>query len=979
MYSEKFAREFDKLNSEQKQAVETIEGPVMVIAGPGTGKTQVVALRIAQILFKTQVSSRNILALTFTEAGVTALQERLVDIIGPDAYQVTVATFHSFCNEVISTFPYAFELPATTSNLDELETRQIVDKIIQTLPGLNLIRPARVPNRHIEAIISAIKTLKQEAVSPDQLQKLAPSTLPAKSDKTTKTAEATAKRQAEILEELALVFRAYQSHLTEHQLYDYDDMILFVYQSLSTKPEIKQYLQERYQYILVDEYQDTNNAQNVLVEALADFFTTPNLFVVGDDKQAIYRFQGASVANMLHFAKYYPDIKIISLKKNYRNPKLVIDCASKLIANNQQQLSSYLKIETDLQADSILVSQPKLMLYPSRQAEYAGIVESCRQRLRDGQDPGQIAVLLRTNSEVRDWRSVAETLGLAVAGAQSADLLAEPIIRGLLNILRAVNEPTNSYRVLAALPYLEQEVTAIEIAEALKNRRPNRPLLDGLISQRRLPAVSQAASRLRQLIVRQKSLNLIELMLMIVSQCSLTMDRRDNRGLDRLEIIHAFLDRAKHLLARQPGIGVKGLVEYWQLLQDYRLAIPVRRATPESLGVKVMTVHGAKGLEFETVIMANVGADSWRERANRSIIKLPSQIAEVKNWRENQQEDERRLFYVGMTRAKKELVLTMSETCDDGRATLPSQFITEIDDCLKSVVVVMTNQATKELLANLLQPVSATILTERQNNYIKEKINQSPFSYTHYRAYQTCPRQYLLRNILKLPSPPSYNLQYGSAVHKALELYFKQYSQTKVKPSRDQLIEGFRAAISQDLTGLELERTLKKGSDSLANYFEKKSADWLRPVGVEYSFYSHHVLLNDLWLTGKFDRIDPIDPAARFVRVIDYKTGSKPKTRGQIEGTTKDSDGETKRQLVFYALLAKHDRIFPFLVRELAIASVDDAGKFTDEIFTVNAEEIIVLEKDILATHQEIIARTDWPHTRSQFDHGCELCLAFPD
>jgi DNA helicase-2/ATP-dependent DNA helicase PcrA len=974
MPNAKFAREFAKLNPEQKETVETIEGPVMVLAGPGTGKTQVVAMRIGQILSKSHANARNILALTFTEAGVMALRARLIDIIGPDAYQVTISTFHGFANEVIGIFPYAFELPATTSNLDELETHQIIDKIVRALPGLDLLRPARVPNHHVGAIISAIKTLKQEAVTPENLLKLAKIN-PSKS--TTKAAIETAARQEGVLRELVLVYQEYQAHLLKNQLYDYEDMILFVNKSLTSSPEIKQYLQERYQYILVDEYQDTNNAQNALVESLADFFDKPNLFVVGDDKQAIYRFQGASVANMLHFSKKYPDIKVISLKTNYRNPLPVIDCAAKLISYNQQQLSTYLDINTDLHAASKITSPPLLVTFATRQTQYSGIVEHCHKRLHEGHDANQIAILFRSNREVQEFRSIAQTLGLSTAGAQSADLLEEPIIRALLNILRAINEPTNSYRILAALPCLERQVTAIEISEALKGRKTNHPLLDELTSQRRLPDVSRAASTLRELIISQKSSSLLELLLKIVSKCCQTAEGDGNRALDRLEIIHAFLDKSKQLIARQPTLGVKGLVEYFQLLQDYRISIPVRRAAPESKGVSVSTVHGAKGLEFETVIMANVGADSWHVRSSRSVIKLPGKIADIKNWKEDQLEDERRLFYVGLTRAKKELILTQSKTRDDGIESLPSQFVVEVDQLLKKEEVVSSPEKASSLLSSLLLPVASTLLTKSQDDFVKERITNSPFSYTHYRSYLTCPRRYLLRNVLKLPEPPSFALQYGSAVHKAFELYFKQYGQTKVKPGKDRLIKGFCDAIQRELTGAELEQTLKKGSDLLSSYYDQKAESWLMPVGVEYSFYTHHVELENIWLTGKFDRIDPIDPIARTVRVVDYKTGSKPKTRGQIEGTTKDSDGEIKQQLTFYALLAARDRMFPFNVRELVISSVDDGGKFTDEVFTVNAEDIALLEKSIVATYHEIQARKDFPHLGESYEHGCELCALF--
>ena len=976
MKNTNFARQFAKLNPEQKEAVEAIEGPVMVLAGPGTGKTQVVAMRIGQILSKTQASPRNILALTFTEAGVTALRQRLIDLIGADAYQVTVATFHSFANEVILTFPYAFELPDTNSNLDELETYQIVDKIVRSLPNLDLLRPARAPNHHVGAIISAIKTLKQEAVSPSQLSRLAKSPLPTE-DKTTASVVETVERHRQVLQELVLVYRAYQQHLSDHQLYDYEDMILWVYRSLSTKPEIKQYLQERYQYILVDEYQDTNNAQNAFVERLADFFDKPNLFVVGDDKQAIYRFQGASVVNMLHFAKKYPDIKTIALKINYRNPKPVIDSATKLIANNHQQLSNYLSISTELTSASTVINPPRLITFNSNVAQLAGIVEMSQKRIEDGLNPSEVAILFRSNKEVQEFCSFASRLGLAVAGSVSINILFEPIVQALINILRAIDDPTNSYSVLAALPYLDKDVSAIEISKALGDQHSRHLLFDGLRIQRRSQSVSRAASALRELIINQKEINLPELLLAVIDQCCLTTNRKNTLSLDALEIIHAFLDKARLLNSRNPNLSVGNLVEYFQLLRDYKISLPVKRALPEENGVKVMTVHAAKGLEFATVIMANVGADSWKVRANRSIIKLPSAIADVKNWREDQLEDERRLFYVGMTRAKTELVLSLSRVRENGLETIPSIFITEIDSSLKKEEVIQTPPATKSLLTKLLQPVSSTLLTSQQNKYIKEKILNSPFSYTHYRAYLTCPRQYLLRNILKMPEPASFSLKYGATIHKALELYFKKFGQLKVRPSKDQLITNFVDVIKRELTGLELTQTLKKGTELLADYYDRKSESWTLPAGVEYNFYNHHVQLDNIWLTGKYDRIDLIDPLARTVRVVDYKTGSKPKTRGQIEGTTKDSDGEIKQQLVFYALLAKHDRLFPFLVKELVISWVDDNGKFTDEVFTVTAEEISALEKSVVTTFEEIRSRRDFPHLGESFERGCELCVVF--
>lgn len=975
--NQKFAREFARLNPQQKEAVETIEGPVMVLAGPGTGKTQIVAMRIAQILAKTQANPRNILALTFTEAGVTALRERLISIIGSDAYQVTVATFHQFANEIIGAFPYAFELPATTANLDELEQYQIFDRIIKDAPKLELLRPARVPTFHVPAVLSAVKSLKQENISPQDLRDLVSAQLKSQPAAATKIQVETLQRQTKILKELSDIYVEYQEYLTNHQLYDYEDMIIFILKAMVSNVEIKQYLQERYQYILVDEYQDTNNAQNALVEALADFFETPNLFVVGDDKQAIYRFQGASVANMLHFTKTYQNVKLIVLKSNYRNPQLVINAATELIGNNKQQLNAYLKIEGQPKAISKSQQQARLVTLPTKDAQYWWIVNQLKARQRLGVARENMAVLFRTNREVQEFRVVAESFDLPVAGLQSVNLLYEPEITGVLAILRAVAKPTESQSLLAALPYLHPLVTAVEVAIVLKGTPKDERLLVALCRQKKESAVASAARSLRSLNVAAKSQSLLELIYEVLENCHLTSDQELAGQIDRLEIVHAFLSKVEQLAARNPGLTITELLEYFELLRTYKITLPVKRASPEKSGVFAATVHGAKGLEFEVVFMANASAESWKVRPHNSVIKLPSQIANLKNWREDQLEDERRLFFVGMTRARTELIFTLGRCRDDGSKTLPCQFITEIDNLLIKEEAVLSQKESSLVLSTLLRPAATQVLTQKQTSYIREQISNSPFSYTHLRAYLTCPRQYLLRHVLKLPEEPNFLLIYGSAVHKAFELYFKKYNQTKEKPPKDVLVKYFHDTITHSLEGDLLRQTITRGTQLLSSYYDRKSADWVLPVGVEYSFYSHHVLLDDVWLTGKFDRIDPIDPVARTVRIVDYKTSSRAKTRGQIEGTTKDSEGEIKQQLVFYALLTRRDRVFPYHAQQFVVSSIDDAGKFSDETFLISNAEITKLEEKVKQTYGEIKARTDFPHTRADFDKGCELCARF--
>ncbi|HSX41717.1 MAG TPA: ATP-dependent helicase, partial [Candidatus Saccharimonadales bacterium] len=332
-----------QLNPEQLEAVEAIEGPVLVLAGPGTGKTQVVALRIAEILQRTQVSPRNILALTFTDAGAKALRTRLEQIIGIEAFQVAVNTFHGFAGEVIASFPHVFQKTRELVPLTEADQFQLIEKLLTDRADWPMLRPLRAPTLHVRDIASRITVCKREAVEPLSLTKWALAEKKAAKGEKSAIKQDQRLAQASRLEEFASFFGAYQEKLEQTARYDYDDTILFVIEALRQNAEVRAYFQEKYQYLLVDEYQDTNNAQNTLIELLADFFPNPNLFVVGDDKQAIYRFQGASVANLLRFTQKFPMTKTIQLKINYRSTPEIIAAATKVIAQRHVKLNQFVK------------------------------------------------------------------------------------------------------------------------------------------------------------------------------------------------------------------------------------------------------------------------------------------------------------------------------------------------------------------------------------------------------------------------------------------------------------------------------------------------------------------------------------------------------------------------------------------------------------------------------------------------------------
>ncbi len=985
--NEVFAREFAKLNTAQRQAVETIEGPVLVVAGPGTGKTQVVALRIAQILTKTHLSARNILALTFTEAGVTALRRRLEQFIGPDAYQVTISTFHGFANDVVATFPYVFGFAVEAMQVSDLERLQIIHQIVEKNQELVVLRPVRSPTFHVTSIADAIRKAKQEDVSPDKLRQLAKAETEERlsAKKITTLQRQAIERTRDLNNELAIVYEQYQAVLKDRNLYDYEDMILFAINGLREEQDVRAYYQERYQYFLVDEYQDTNNAQNALVEALAEFFPNPNLCVVGDDKQAIYRFQGASVANMLYFARKYPQLKIISLEENYRSAPPILEAAAELIKHNEHQLINYLP---DIQPKLSATRDSKrceltLGSFPSDDAQFDWIVDQLKERSSKGIEYNDLAVLFRRNDEVKAFREFALKKGLPLAGVETSNLITEPEIQQVLLLLRAVANPSDAILLAPALRLVTplSPVTLARLARSFdKLKNFNKAVAELDLPPDEIDAVKHSLETISGWSAPQHALGLPELTENIIcgSRILKEVSIRSN-ALERMEVLKAFLNEVKRFSIQHPNADLQEFLDFVSLLRNYRVRLPIHRLAPTIEGVFVATAHGAKGLEFDTVFLPNSSSNVWTDRGKRELIKLPASLSGLTTWNESPLEDERRLFYVALTRAKNCLMVTYPRFNEEGKELLPSQFVSEIAQFLTPKDFAGDAEKAKEILTTALSPIPPLVLREQEKAVVRELITENPFSFTDYETYKKCPKQYLLNCVLRFPTRPDPRLLYGSMLHRALELFYKQYRSRKSLPSADALISYLHQSARQMEAFVGKPAVLTGAERLLRAYYEHIGSEPPVPAGVEYNLRSHHVLLDNIWLTGKFDRLDPIDPLARTVKIVDYKTGSQAKTRNQILGQTKNNDGLLKEQLVFYSMLTKLDQHFPFVATEFALKFLDDKHTFREESFRITADETDKLAEDIKKTYQEILSTDIFEHSRDSFDQGCELCEIFSD
>ena len=414
MTSKRFEEEYKRLNKAQKEAVDAIDGPVMVVAGPGTGKTTILTLRIANILKKTDTRPENILALTFTEAASINMRRKLSEIISSRAYQVIINTFHSFTESIIRKYPEEFPRIISSRPIGEVDQISIIESLIDST-NLKILRPYGDPYLYTKDISSNIAILKREGLSPEEFSKLV------KKEETNfrkipdlyheggaykgkmKGEYQKLEKIIEKNKELSDVYKDYQNELLKRKFYDFSDMIMEVLKAVEKSKFLLQVLQEEYQYILVDEHQDTNNAQNKIIELLASYHAPdPNLFVVGDEKQAIFRFQGASLENFLYFKNLYKNAKFITLSENYRSTQGILDSAHGLMPNSfQLQSNTKHKFE-------------KISIYPfeTPESETYFVVHDIKRKISEGIMPEEIAVLYRNNEDAFAISNLMKKVGI---------------------------------------------------------------------------------------------------------------------------------------------------------------------------------------------------------------------------------------------------------------------------------------------------------------------------------------------------------------------------------------------------------------------------------------------------------------------------------------------------------------------------------------------------------------------------------------
>ncbi len=932
---------YDSLNPEQKLAVDTIEGPAMVVAGPGTGKTELLALRIVNILQRTKTRPEEILALTFTDSGVQAMRDRLRELIGTDAYKVNIFSFHAFCNQVIRDNPEAFAFHKELEPLTDIEKMKLLRSLIDSFPNGAQLKPFGDTYLYMKDLEKAFKTLKQEDRSPQEFkdlvlaQRKALDELPDEERLSSRGPTKGKPKQeflrriksAEKLIELADAYAHYQKELRTKGRYDFEDMIFFVVRKFENDPAFRESYSERYRYFLVDEYQDTNTSQNKVVTMLAEGEKNPNIFVVGDDDQAIYRFQGASLKNIHSFHTQYPQMKVIVLKKNYRSTQSIINASTELIRHSEKRLSDLIPgIDKRFESGKgIAGTKVKIAHLSSIEAEYFYVLKKIKELAAKKVPLKDIAVFYRDNKDSQRLADLLKKEHILFNVSIDADALQNHYVKKLLYFLGTVNSAGQN---ASFFKYLcgnilttdnEDIYTLTRYAHERKDAHEKSALFDilgdaaalkelDLKNEKELTAARTAILELRR---DRQDLPLGDLVVRALHRSNIikALTLKEDNLFD-LNQVNSFVKWVRAQSDNDPHYDLDQLLTDIDLMNEVGLIVPTQELYSAQEGVNLMTAHKSKGLQFPYVFILQCTAKKWEAKTVPDKLKLPEGLlgdtGEAPE-KEDKVEDSRRLFYVAMTRAKEELYLTCHTRDEDGDEKLSSAFLSELapEQWEKEDTEALEQQEAERMLLELAEPPLGW-KKEASRGQLEQLVHRLIISPTSLNNYLKCPLYFKLNTLYRVPGEFNKHSALGTCVHGTLEEVFSSAAGTGTVPpvaewERIYLREAERMALPEK----EKEEIMSEGLRYLKGYYEHYKDTFHTKCLTEYDFHDRGVEFEGIPITGMLDKVELLPGG--IANVIDYKTG-KPRSKNDILGLTATQDRDYHRQLVFYKLLCENDK-----------------------------------------------------------------------
>lgn len=958
--TEAYEQAYKKLNAKQREAVDTIYGPVMVVAGPGTGKTQMLALRIGNILQKsTGTKPDEILALTFTESAVATLRARLAFFISDAAYRVRIHTFHGFAHFILELRPDLFPRIAQGVQLSDIRGVLLIEELLDA-GSYTKIRGAKNPHRAAKDLLGFMSKLKQEHYTPERyLAELtnAHETILANPERFHESGRYTGQEKGDFTRrrerfekhtEVAQLFKAYEEALEREMLYDYEDLINEAIRGLEGDESFRGQVGERSQFVLADEHQDANPAQNRLLELISDFDGSPNLFIVGDEKQAIYRFQGASLTSFFSLKEKYPDMKVISLALNYRSKSKVLATAHDLIAPAPAPNETLRPTLTATRGEGGAVEE---VVCDTPQEELETISAHIKKLSASGVPYEDIAILTKKNADVLALADYLRRVGIPEDHVSAdANALSHPAVLLFISLIRALADLSQDASLARALFMPGLPMLLTERMQLLAVPRTGKPLIR-VIEEHGSNEMREWVRKLKKLSNEMRATPVVAWLARLASESGfvaglLTLSESE----EAYESYQGFMDEVALLARENPRATAEDFLMRLTLIEEHKLRI--RRARTKHAGVQVMTVHGAKGLEFPRVIIAHATDEKWMGGKTDEFSLLLE--------KDDDEHEIRRLLYVALTRAKDGVLITRSGVTEEGRVQTPLRFLSDMS----------AHTTVGTPVAGVPTSVPYAYRTILDTNFLRERLLARGFSPTGFNNYVQSPWQYYFRTLLQLPDAPSLPMLFGTAIHAGLKSYVDALKKGGATPER--AIHAFYTELTHlPLTPLDRRELMKKGEEALYAYLAQEGAGMAHVRESEFSITTSLTVpgVGEVPLSGKLDRLDIF--ADGTVSVIDYKTG-KTKSENEIRGLTKSSDGSYYRQLVFYKLLLERDGRYQMSEAALHFVEPGDTGKCIVRKFTITSTEVAALEAELVSVAQSIADGSCF--TASCDPTSCDYC-----
>lgn len=985
-YNQRFQKTFESLNTAQQRAVEQIEGPVMVIAGPGTGKTHILASRIGYIRLKTDAHASNILCLTFTEAGATAMRQRLLQLIGPEAHKVHIFTFHGFCNHVIKNHPDLFG-SGEIAPLNDLERIEIIRSLIESLPINSPLVNLNEPYYYEPHLTNLFKTIKTESWTIEAIENAIDeylTILPTKNEfiyqsgkqkgQIKELAIAQETQKMEKLRSGAKLYQAYQDALRQNKRYDFDDMVLWVIEAFAKNEFLLRNYQEQYLYFLVDEYQDTNGAQNKILQQLITYWDLPNVFIVGDDDQAIYEFQGARLQSLKElYQTYEKEIDIVVLKENYRSSQTILDSARLLIEKNENRIINELKtlgLDKKLLAANAKFKKskvkPQVIEYPSVLHEYADVANQIEELLAKGEKPEEIAIIYAKNKQAHQMMQLMDKMGVPYTTKRPINVLKERIIQQVLLLLKYLEAENSALYsgeafLFQILHFQCWQISSREIAQLalyLRQQTINSPeglsfwrqaindesiLIEAKITE--IEGFKRASQIIENLLEVVNRVSLAQLYEQIINSTGILRHAAESiDAINEIQMLHTFFTFLQKEVTKNEDFSLSDLINTLNLMDIHRVNLPMQKTISAGKGVMLTTAHSAKGLEFKYVFMIDTTQDAWDEdgKNNRINFKLPDTLTLTQS-EHSGLEARRRLFYVAMTRAKQHLHISYSVEDKKNRSIFIEELLEEsqLPFFQKSLSASAASRA-----GVLLFEQGNKVLNTQNEAFITERLESFALSPSSLNRFLDCPLSFYYEHLLKVPIVPSEALGYGNAMHSALEQTAKAYKKTGQIPSQEELVAYFKQAmirLKHTFKSDFYSKRLEKGEMMLRNYYNQFVVNWGRNADIEINL--RQSTIEDIPVQGVIDRVEYLEDGT--VIITDFKTGNF-KTSHVSEMTDKNPiGGNYRRQLLFYKLLYENHIQGNRPVRQVRLSYLepDLSGIFPLKSFEFDEDEITKFKK----------------------------------